>query len=149
MTLILCASYFLYYIFQILKNKRLLYYCIDNYEVRDEDFYERGGPNPTWGGSSHGSYENTDKFWTVSGQRSPFWFPFRPIPRPQRQSPPKKKLLVGDQGYCGTGSCEFFLFCMLGGGVVESGCGGFLFACCHRPGQVGSDVIAQRVSTFV
>ena len=133
---------------QILENKRLLYYCIDNYEVRDEDFYERGGPNPTWGGSSHGSYENTDKFWTVSGQRSPFWFPFRPIPRPQRQSPPKKKLLVGDQGYCGTGSCEFFLFCMLGGGVVESGCGGFLFACCHRPGQVGSDVIAQRVSTF-
>ena len=120
---------------------------LNTLQVRDDDFYTRGGPNPTWGGASHGSFENTDKFWTVSGQRSPFWFPFRPIPpRQQRHGPPKKKLLVGDQGYCGTGSCEFFLFCMLGGGVVESGCGGFLFACCQRPNQVGSDVIASRVS---
>ena len=123
----------------------------DYFQVRDDDFYTRGGPNPsaTWGGSSHGSHEGADKFWTVSSQRSPFWFPFRPIPRPPRKSPPQKKLLVGDQGYCGTGSCEFFLFCMLGGGVVESGCGGFLFACCQRPGQVGSDVIASRVSVFI
>jgi len=35
---------------------------------------------------------------------------------------------------------------MLGGGVVESGCGGFLFACCQRPGQAGADILAERVS---
>ena len=125
-------------------------------QVHDEDFYTRGdtrgGPSPsaTWGGSSHGSYEGSDKFWSVSGQRSPFWFPFRSLPpRPKRHSAPKKKLLVGDQGYCGTGSCEFFLFCWLGGGIIEGGCGGFLFACCHRSGQIGADKIAEKVSFFI
>lgn len=63
--------------------------------IRDDDFYTRSGPNPsaTWGGSSYGSQEGKDKFWTVSSQRSPFWFPFRPLPRPPRKSPPQKKLL--------------------------------------------------------
>ena len=30
--------------------------------------------------------------------------------------------------------------------MVESGCGGFLFACCHRPGQAGHAELAERVS---
>ena len=37
---------------------------------------------------------------------------------------------------------------MLGGGVVESGCGGFLFACCHRTGQAGHAELAERVSFY-
>jgi hypothetical protein len=37
---------------------------------------------------------------------------------------------------------------MLGGGVVDSGCGGFLFACCQRPGQKGHAELAERVSFY-
>ena len=36
---------------------------------------------------------------------------------------------------CYAGSCEFFLSCWMSGGLVEEGCGGFLFACCNRPGR--------------
>ncbi|XP_021962859.1 prostasin isoform X2 [Folsomia candida] len=43
-----------------------------------------------------------------------------------------RRLLWGDSGKCSSGSCEFFLFCWLSGGLVEKGCGGFLFACCRH-----------------
>lgn len=122
--------------------------------VRDDDYGEGGGPNPVgfWIDSS---------FWGSA----PMWGPFggrplgggngggggghisRPIRQQQRKrSRPKKKFFVGDQHQCGTGTCEFFLFCWLSGGIIEGGCGGFLFACCQRPHAVGSDVIVQRVS---
>ena len=73
----------------------------------------------------------------------------------QQQSPPRRrrppangphdKFFVGDQSQCATGSCEFFLFCWLGGGVVEGGCGGFLQSCCNRPNQVGAKTIVTQV----
>ncbi|CAG7822522.1 unnamed protein product, partial [Allacma fusca] len=44
-----------------------------------------------------------------------------------------RRLIFGDASSCYSGSCEFFLFCWLGGGLIEKGCGGFLFACCQRP----------------
>ncbi len=72
-----------------------------------------------------------------------------PPPRKHSRQPPHKKLFVGDQHQCSTGSCEFFLFCWLGGGIIEGGCGGFLFACCQRPRSVGTDVIVARVSPHV
>lgn len=72
-------------------------------------------------------------------------------PDTRKRSRPAQKTFVGDQHQCQTGSCEFFLFCWLSGGVIENGCGGFLFACCqrpraHGPGGGGSDVIVARVS---
>ena len=68
--------------------------------------------------------------------------------RPQRRrrpSPPRDKFFVGDASQCTTGSCEFFLFCMVSGGVVEGGCGGFLMSCCNRPNQVGHKTIVKQV----
>jgi len=64
--------------------------------------------------------------------------------RPQRRRKPhrpRQKLFVGDPSQCTTGSCEFFLFCWLGGGVVEGDCGGFLMSCCNRPNKVGHKTI--------
>lgn len=52
-----------------------------------------------------------------------------------------RSFLLGDQEMCYDGSCEFFLMCWLGGGLIEGGCGGFLFACCkrgHRGGRGAS-----------
>jgi len=46
-----------------------------------------------------------------------------------------RRFVRGDQDMCYSGSCEFFLMCWLSGGLVEEGCGGFLFACCTRPGR--------------
>lgn len=48
-----------------------------------------------------------------------------------------KRLFLGDQSLCYTGTCEFFLMCWLGGGLIDGGCGGFLFACCNRAGVGG------------
>jgi len=45
-----------------------------------------------------------------------------------------RKLFFGDTDTCYTDSCEFFLLCWLTGGLIQKSCGGFLFACCHRPG---------------
>ena len=124
--------------------------------VRDDDF-RIGGPNPV-------SFWIDPSFW---GRGPPSWgqsggggFGGRPYgARPQhhhnggggglrgrRQRPPKKKFFVGDQHQCGAGSCEFFLFCWMSGGIVSGGCGGFLFACCQRPATVGSEVYLKQVS---
>ncbi|XP_045605931.2 uncharacterized protein [Procambarus clarkii] len=48
-----------------------------------------------------------------------------------------KRLFLGDPSLCYAGSCEFFLLCWMGGGLIDGGCGGFLFACCNRPNQRG------------
>jgi len=45
-----------------------------------------------------------------------------------------RKVFFGDSKLCYTDSCEFFLLCWLTGGLIQKSCGGFLFACCHRPG---------------
>ena len=77
--------------------------------------------------------------------------PPRPISQPSsRNRTPAPKTFVGDQHQCGTGSCEFFLFCWLSGGQIEGSCGGFLFACCLRAdgGGRNSKAIAEKVSFF-
>ncbi|ODM91975.1 Serine proteinase stubble [Orchesella cincta] len=48
------------------------------------------------------------------------------------QGTSRQRFIWGDSAQCYSGSCEFFLFCWLGGGLIEKGCGGFLFACCQR-----------------
>ena len=63
----------------------------------------------------------------------------------RRAPPPRDKFFVGDQSQCLTGSCEFFLFCWLGGGIVEGGCGGFMMSCCNRPNTVGHKAIVTQV----
>lgn len=50
----------------------------------------------------------------------------------EQQGTSRQRLIWGDSAQCYSGSCEFFLFCWLGGGLIEKGCGGFLFACCQR-----------------
>ena len=128
-------------------------------------------------GENHQNVWSDEKFWG-SGP-SPFFFPnifapprpsaavvrpFRghlPISHPHQHppslhsSPPRKtspahpKFFVGDQHQCGTGSCEFVLFCWLSGGIIDGACGGFLYACCLRPdGGRNSEVIATQVSLF-
>lgn len=52
-----------------------------------------------------------------------------------RPTSASRRFVRGDQNMCYSGSCEFFLMCWLSGGLVEEGCGGFLFACCTRPGR--------------
>lgn len=110
-------------------------------------------------------HNSDDKFWG-SGP-SPFFFdffgsrpisssavrPFRPLPPPRNPHPVPHlapKAFVGDQHQCAAGSCEFFLFCWLSGGIVDGPCGGFLFACCQRPDAGGrnSEIIAYEVSFF-
>ena len=70
------------------------------------------------------------------------------VPRNSQSAP--SKTFVGDQHQCGVGSCEFFLFCWLGGGIIEGNCGGFLFSCCLRPdgGGENSKILASKVSFF-
>ena len=63
----------------------------------------------------------------------------------RRAPPPRDKFFVGDQSQCLTGSCEFFLFCWLQGGIVEGGCGGFMMSCCNRPNTVGHKAIVTQV----
>ena len=63
----------------------------------------------------------------------------------RRAPPPRDKFFVGDQAQCLTGTCEFFLFCWLGGGIVEGGCGGFMMSCCNRPNTVGHKTIVLQV----
>ena len=128
--------------------------------VQDRDFQVNQFPLTNW---------DDDKVW---GGPSPFFFPDfagflrpRPVPasavRPQpfRRKPPPPprtprnpapRLFVGDQHQCGVGSCEFFLFCWLGGGIIEGNCGGFLFSCCLRPdgGGRNSEILANKVSFF-
>jgi hypothetical protein len=125
-------------------NERL---PVPEHLVRDEDVFRFGGPN------ADGLWSD-DKFW---GPGIPQFFGSAfggsPPPRPSapqrqgsggrrfpqvRHDQPKKRQFVGDQHQCGTGSCEFFLFCWLSGGVVEGGCGGFVFACCKRAQQYQS-----------
>ena len=55
-----------------------------------------------------------------------------------------RRFFLGDQSLCYSGTCEFFLMCWLGGGLIEGGCGGFLFACCHRSGRSHSSHDAHR-----
>lgn len=50
----------------------------------------------------------------------------------EEQGTSRQRFIWGDSAQCYSGSCEFFLFCWLGGGLIEKGCGGFLFACCQR-----------------
>ncbi|KAB7507291.1 Serine proteinase stubble [Armadillidium nasatum] len=53
--------------------------------------------------------------------------------RPRRGlSKAARRFFLGDQEMCYSGTCEFFLMCWVGGGLIEGGCGGFLFACCSR-----------------
>merc|ERR1719244_1935886 len=86
-----------------------------------------------------------DDFSSTSSWNSHERFFFtRPSLR-RRRPPPRDKFFVGDQSQCLTGSCEFFLFCWLQGGVVEGGCGGFLMSCCNKPNQVGHKAIVTRV----
>jgi len=63
----------------------------------------------------------------------------------RRAPPPRDKFFVGDQSQCLTGSCEFFLFCWMQGGIVEGGCGGFMMSCCNRPNTVGHKTIVTQV----
>ena len=114
--------------------------------VRDEDVFRFGGPSPDglwsdekfWGGGL------PQFFGGAFGGNNQHHQQARPAAPPQRhgggkrrpQVGPnelKKRQFVGDQHQCGSGSCEFFLFCWLSGGVVEGGCGGFVFSCCKRP----------------
>ncbi|XP_042878415.1 uncharacterized protein LOC122257271 isoform X2 [Penaeus japonicus] len=63
-----------------------------------------------------------------------------------------KRLFLGDQSLCYSGTCEFFLMCWLGGGLIDGGCGGFLFACCTRPnnrGQRGHESYRDDKTGFV
>ena len=92
--------------------------------VSKDDF--RHGPSPdAW---------NTNErfFFTLPGFR-------------RRAPPPRDKFFVGDQSQCTTGTCEFFLFCWLQGGIVEGGCGGFMMSCCNRPNTVGHKTIVLQV----
>ena len=124
--------------------------------VRDSDYVRVGGPNPSWfqrgregpgrGLRGHG---NVDKFFSIGGS-NPFWpfslgAPRKPRPLPPPRDNGQKKILVGDNGQCGTGSCEFVLLCMLGGGRLTGGCGGFLYGCCERPGTLQSYQVAHKV----
>ncbi len=92
-------------------------------------------------------------FWIDSGffGRPPAWRPFpgegdvqlRPPVRGHQQQqqhhvPAGTRAFVGERDSCGAGRCEFFLFCWLGGGVVEGTCGGFMLSCCARPSGGGS-----------
>lgn len=60
--------------------------------------------------------------------------------RPNRLSPPvihqyrasTDHRFIGQRQSCGSGQCEFFMMCWMSGGVVQGGCGGFLFGCCQR-----------------
>jgi len=63
---------------------------------------------------------------------------FRP-PGSGRLSTETARFFRGSQDMCYTGSCEFFMRCWMGGGHIEAGCGGFLFACCSRLGRSNSD----------
>ena len=92
--------------------------------VSKDDF--SSGPSPD-------SWTSNERFFFTRPTR-------RRRPRPQHD-----KLFVGDQAQCLTGSCEFFLFCWLQGGVVEGGCGGFLMSCCNKPNQVGHKTIVNQV----
>ncbi|KAF2356971.1 Serine proteases trypsin domain [Trinorchestia longiramus] len=58
--------------------------------------------------------------------------PLRPGLTERRDSDPN---IDRDQNMCYSGSCEFFLMCWVSGGLIEEGCGGFLYACCTRPGR--------------
>lgn len=70
-----------------------------------------------------------------------------PLQRNARKTPQRKRnadfsqatrrFFLGDPALCYSGSCEFFLFCWLSGGLIDGGCGGFLFACCSRQNQRG------------
>ena len=46
-----------------------------------------------------------------------------------------RKAFFGDSKLCYKDSCEFFVLCWMTGGLIQKSCGGFLFACCHRPGR--------------
>lgn len=95
--------------------------------VSSHDFSH--GPNP-------GSWDSNERFFGLFA---------RPFRRPSHQRrPPTKKFFVGDPSQCITGSCEFFLFCWMSGGVVEGGCGGFLMSCCNRPNLVGHKTIVVQ-----
>ena len=74
-----------------------------------------------------------------------FFFTLPGFSHRRRAPPPRDKFFVGDQAQCLTGSCEFFLFCWLGGGIVEGGCGGFMMSCCNRPNTVGHKTIVLQV----
>ena len=95
------------------------------FSVSNDDF--RYGPHPQ---SWNNQYERF--FFTRPSRRR----------KPNR---PRQKFFVGDPSQCITGSCEFFLFCWLGGGVVEGDCGGFLMSCCNRPNKVGHKTIVIQV----
>lgn len=73
-----------------------------------------------------------------------FFFTLPGFTHRRRAPPPRDKFFVGDQAQCLTGSCEFFLFCWLGGGIVEGGCGGFMMSCCNRPNTVGHKTIVLQ-----
>ncbi len=97
-----------------------------NFSVVSEDDFRYGDSPSTW--------SNNERFFFT-----------RPQQKRGRPSRPREKFFVGDPSQCTTGSCEFFLFCWLSGGVVEGGCGGFLMSCCNRPNQFGHKVIVEQV----
>ena len=81
-------------------------------------------------------------------QNERFFFTFGPGSRRRKPAVPQRdKFFVGDQSQCSTGSCEFFLFCWMSGGIVEGDCGGFLMSCCNRPSKVGYTYIVQQVGS--
>lgn len=51
----------------------------------------------------------------------------------QQQKQEKRPSWKGDDTLCVEGrSCEFFLMCWMSAGLMESSCGGIMYACCHR-----------------
>jgi len=85
-----------------------------------------------------------DYHMTPWNSQERFFFTRPTAHKRRRPRPPRDKFFVGDPDQCLTGSCEFFLFCWLAGGVVEGSCGGFLQTCCNRPNQVGHKTIVTQ-----
>ena len=86
-----------------------------------------------------------DDYMTPWNSQERFFFTRPSASVRRRPKPPRDKFFVGDASQCLTGTCEFFLFCWLAGGVVEGSCGGFLQTCCNKPNQVGHKTIVTQV----
>lgn len=115
-------------------------FFIDNGDSDDDDIFGEFLPDASALVSkddfSSGPWNEHERFFFTS---------LSPSVSRRRPQPPRDKFFVGDQSQCLTGSCEFFLFCWLQGGVVEGGCGGFLMSCCNKPNQVGHKAIVTQV----
>jgi len=114
--------------------------------VSEDNFFF--GPG-TWHSNNHhgpGAAAVQQHPTLSQSQNERFFFTFGgPGSRRRKPAVPQRdKFFVGDQSQCSTGSCEFFLFCWMSGGIVEGDCGGFLMSCCNRPSKVGYTYIVQQ-----